>query len=239
VSGSEVTEDHITVGDEPLYEFGNSVTDNPFTFVVGFKPDSATVPCHLVTKSDDNSVGHLEYAFMLYPDAGLEPRVHLYDDSTGNRLRLYGTPISNPTEKHQICLTYDGSAAAAGLKIYVDGLNHALSDESQGAYTAMHASDADLRFGSLFIDDEAYDQYADGVFEYVYIYNRALTASEIAHHYAEPFVVFKEDLSVAMMYDYAGAAPSGQVIFIQMSAIPVILILLAGSLLYINRKNAA
>jgi hypothetical protein len=39
------------------------------------------------------------------------------------------------------------------------------------------------------------------------------------------------------MYDYAGAAPSGQVIFIQMSAIPLFLIV--AIVLAIRRKKAA
>jgi hypothetical protein len=62
-----------------------------------------------------------------------------------------------------------------------------------------------------------------GDIDHVIVWNRLLTASEIAQLYREPFCMFKEDLPVSMMYSYA-AAPSGQVILIQMSAIPLILI---------------
>jgi len=58
----------------------------------------------------------------------------------------------------------------------------------------------------------------------VLCYNRALSATEIALLYREPFCFMADDLPVSMMYDYSGAAPSGQVIFIQFSAIPILFI---------------
>lgn len=75
-----------------------------------------------------------------------------------------------------------------------------------------------------------------GLIEYIYVYNHALSASEIAQLYQEPFTFMQGDLPVSMMFDYGGApAPTGQVIMI--SCVPIVL--LSGSLLWMNRKKAA
>ena len=64
----------------------------------------------------------------------------------------------------------------------------------------------------------------NGLIDFVYIYNRALSPSEIQQLYREPFCMFVDDMPVAMMYSYGAApAPTGQVILIQMSAVPIAL----------------
>jgi len=183
LSGSEVTEDHIDIGDYSLYEFGDAVNDRPFTFIVGYIPDSTTVEHPLVVKADTTVDGVLEYSFALRVDSGLEPYIQLFDAAATKRLRRYGTPISNPTSFHQFAATYDGSKAAAGIILYVDGLVNVSSDESQLPYIAMHSTSAHLRIGANFYDHETYDEFADGRFEYVMIFNRALSNSEIAYLY--------------------------------------------------------
>ena len=64
------------------------------------------------------------------------------------------------------------------------------------------------------------------------IYNRALTASEIALLYREPFGMFvKDDIAILVTAAVPPPAPTGQVIPIQMSMISVIF-----ALILIRRK---
>ena len=81
-------------------------------------------------------------------------------------------------------------------------------------------------------------QEMEGLLDHVSVYPRALSASEIALLYREPFCMFKEGLPVSQMYSYAAPpAGEGQVIFIQMSAIPLILIITLASVLSIKWKK--
>lgn len=129
----------------------------------------------------------------------------------------------NDGNRHQIVLTWDGVNTA----VYFDGIYKG----GEAATGTMDLSGATLKLGAVPV--LAY--YANITINFLAIYNRDLSVSEISKHYREPFCMFKEDLPVAMMYDYSGApAPTGQVIMIT-SAIPI----LAISLLWLNRKKAA
>ena len=119
-------------------------------------------------------------------------------------------------------------------RMYRDGVE-ASAYEKQEAIATMDSSADDLFIGRYTVDG-IYD--FDGKIGFVYIYNRALSASEIQQLYREPFCMFIDDMPVAMMYSYGAApAPTSQVILIQMSVVPVVFF--AGSLFYLNRKKAA
>jgi hypothetical protein len=136
--------------------------------------------------------------------------------TTGGTAVATGDTIFQDTEYHQVVGVYNGST----VDIYVDG-----EDDEAGTRAltgTLIAAGSNLAIGS---EGGASLRAYDGVIEYVYIYERALSAFEIRQLWQKPFCMFKEDLPVSMMYSYAAAAPpSGQVIFIQMSAIPLILI---------------
>ena len=128
---------------------------------------------------------------------------------------------------YHIAIVYDGSGAANAdrLKLYVDGVYKTFASFTGTIpATVPTLSTVDMTFGY------AHASYCfNGIMDNVSIYkNRALTTSEIAQLYREPFCMFEGDLTVAQMYDYSGAppAPSGQFIMIQMSTIPLFVIIL-------------
>jgi hypothetical protein len=63
-----------------------------------------------------------------------------------------------------------------------------------------------------------------GRINYILVYNRTLSASEVALLYREPFCMFEDD-NVALLEAGIPAAGGGQVITIQMTAIPLFLML--------------
>jgi hypothetical protein len=128
--------------------------------------------------------------------------------TTGGGSRIPTTITAN--EWHQIVFTGDSSR----YDLYVDGV------QRTGETRALDFSD-DIEIGR----QDGNGNYVVGYIDHILLYDRILTASEVQQLYIKPFCMFKEDLPIAMMYNYgAAAAPSGQVIFIQMSAIPLILI---------------
>lgn len=217
LSGSEVTEDHIDIGDHALYEFGNAVTDKPFSIVVGYTPDSTLVDHPLMTKADNTTSGTLEYSFGLRVDSGLEPFIQIFDDAPDERIRRFGTPIADPLGFHQFAATYDGSGVVGGLKLYVDGVINVSTDESTGSYTAMHPSSAHLRIGVYFVDNESYDTFADGRFGYAMIFPTDLSASQIARLYRDPFYMFKDSAEKAILGGYSAAGISMPLVMQQMN----------------------
>jgi hypothetical protein len=145
----------------------------------------------------------------------------LKDDGQTSYVSRYIDAFVNNPGWHQMVGTLDGTT----LRTYVDTII--------GGVTAVWSGMIETTPTPNMMLCDAVDNI-----DHVYIYNRALSVSEIQQLYREPFSMFKDDLPVAMMYNYgAAAAPSGQVIIIQFGCIPIAL--LAACLLWLNRKKLA
>lgn len=121
-----------------------------------------------------------------------------------------------------------GESSSVGAKVYVNGVDDTSSSQAESISAGMTT----LRFGGRAATDDM-----QGKMSSFMVYNRALTASEMADLFVMQFRYMQGDLPASMMFDYgAAAAPTGQVIFIQLSAIPIIL---AGCLLWRNREKKA
>ena len=96
---------------------------------------------------------------------------------------------------HQIVFTYDGTTA----KLYHDGIYRSSdTGNDHGPITSDESISPNL---------PGQDAWK-GLIDYVFIYNRALTASEIAWLYREPFAMFECPTSIALL-SYAEAAGEG------------------------------
>jgi len=94
--------------------------------------------------------------------------------------------------------THDG----ANVRLYLNGL----LDSTPSAKTITHKN-VDVSIGMA---GETYDlHYWDGDIEWVMIYNRALSASEIALLYREPFCMFERDPIELWSAATLGAIPTG------------------------------
>lgn len=108
--------------------------------------------------------------------------------------------------------TYDGS----NVRIFVDGI-----EKDSAAVSSIRDSSLSVRIGQTPLGTKDFN----GTIDHVTIYNIALTPSEIAELYREPFCMVERD-DIAVMAKAAEAPPptGGQVIMILMSAIPLFLI---------------
>jgi hypothetical protein len=90
--------------------------------------------------------------------------------------------------------TYDGSA----LKIYINGV----LDNTYVRSGALATNGNDIQFQ---MGDNNWEW--DGRFSFVFIYNRALAASEVSKIYTEPFCMFKDPAELLVNYPWSvGAA---------------------------------
>lgn len=116
----------------------------------------------------------------------------VYDSGDGESLAQKTNALVPGTWNH-IVGVYDG----ANVRVYADTIPGA--DVVQTGVT--DASTQELAIGAD-KGDVGGDNWL-GQIDNVKIWNRALSASEVALDYREPFCMFKEDLPVSMMYSYA------------------------------------
>jgi len=100
------------------------------------------------------------------------------DGQNGNQ--LYSTQTISHNQWHHIVGTFDSS----GMRIYIDGV---LAGEATDIYYPPTEGTANLRFGYK------ENEYFHGLIDEVRIYNRALSAEEIAEHYRVGARRFKID----------------------------------------------
>lgn len=86
--------------------------------------------------------------------------------------------------------------------LYLDGTY----DNSTASSLGIDDSTDTMRIGAQFDGSEEWD----GLIEYLFIYNRALSASEIAQLYREPFCMFdRDDIALWSPATQGGVAPTG------------------------------
>jgi len=106
--------------------------------------------------------------------------------------------VGNWNKKNTVAITIDGAGLAKG---YVNGV-------LKGQDTLVEVETTwTLRLGS--------DEYIPAKMKcfYYLVYNRALSASEIALLYREPFCMFKDPAEIALLAAYTAGAPPGIPIF--------------------------
>lgn len=103
------------------------------------------------------------------------------------------------------------------MQLYIDGKVQSTTDTQAGEID----SSAVLRLGT----DYSGANDLDGKINYFYLYNRALTILEIQQLYREPFCMFRDPFPIELWQTAAALEEhSPQVIMIQMSIIPILLI---------------
>jgi hypothetical protein len=80
---------------------------------------------------------------------------------------------------HHVAMTYDGSSTAAGVHIYIDGVNQTLSVHADGLASSILNSN-DMMVG---VDAGFGGTYCSGTLDDVRIYNRVLSAAEVSSIY--------------------------------------------------------
>lgn len=162
--------------------------------------------------------------------AGAAKTLGAFGDVTGNGYDyLDGTRAIADASWHQIVFV-DRCDGAQAYHLYLDGIECTYSEGVPNNYQDYTDTANTLWLGTGYNNFEH-----EGLIDHFLIYDRELINSEIALLYQEPFCFMQEDMSVAQMYSYGAPPPSGgQLIIIQMSAIPLILIITLFSILRIK-----
>ena len=115
-----------------------------------------------------------EYTFYLYLQSDGKVNAYISEDGTGVNRAIFTTINTvDTTNWWHIVLTFGDSVA----KIYLNGINQV--GVLNGSVSSIHINTADLEIGRFYNDSE----YVNGTIASVKIYNRALSAYEIAQHY--------------------------------------------------------
>lgn len=165
------TNDIVNIPDSASLAFGDGSTDTPFTVAAWAFMDDAT-QFRLCSKY---SGANPEWYFML--SGGDDLNFALYDSAAYESVLTDTALTSYEGQWVHLAGTYDGrggSTASDGLTLYVNASPVAATKFDSGTYVAMEDRNIDLTIGFY------PSTYADGKVDDFRLYNRALTAEEIA-----------------------------------------------------------
>ncbi|GAG96777.1 unnamed protein product, partial [marine sediment metagenome] len=138
--------------------------------------------------------GSWNFGFVFYrDDAGSETArtdmYKIYLQAGVNTVYLEGSTGSSPLKTWtQVAFTWV-KGSATGLRLYVNGIEDAESPVDSSSIGDLNAAAYALQIGISPSDSD----YFNGLIDHVMIFNRALTASQIAQLYQNPFPWFKRD----------------------------------------------
>ena len=154
----------------------------------------------VVARIHPDSVGELggrildngQWLFLHIDSAGSQG-LRFVTSNTGNALIRTSEDFIVYGESQDVVLTWDGSLNQTGVKIYRNGFESAsyntfLNDQDG---TGTRSGEGDLYLGN----SAATDRTHDGEIEFVYLYNRVLSADEVLSLYVDPFQIYRPQLN--------------------------------------------
>lgn len=167
-----------------------SVVTEEFTIITSLKPNRATNWQRAVSKSGVVEIIDYSNSIIL--------RVYT---SGGNYSVQHLSPAFSTDKYHILAVTYDGTY----INFWIDGEHVEVDDATcSGALTS---NSNNWEIGR---ESQAGGDYWQGYCEYFYIWNRALSASEAALLYREPFCMFRQDtIELWAAATQGGGAPPG------------------------------
>lgn len=179
---------YINISDVDTFSFTDgSGTDQPYSFMAWIyytdTRDNGYFP--IVSKFTNTSPFTGEYLFCIFETSsfGTAGADQLFIENmvgaSSNRIKAESaTAIPRNTWVH-VAVTYSGSEASSGYKLYLNGDLMSFDVASEGSYTGMQNLTAPLQIGAT-LTSSSFDDYANGSMDDVRIYNRELTSDEIA-----------------------------------------------------------
>jgi hypothetical protein len=224
------TASYIDCGNAIDLEMAHGSDPAPMTLLVWFKadyvPPTAPEVDSIVSKYDhDND----DYGYIIFLYNNL---IFVRLNEAAGGLHSVSTAFTDTSDWHHIVLLYNFNADF-NLQMFLDGVEAGTAvntDSTQNKLTADH----------FFIgrDEAAGGNYFNGQIDSVLLYDRSLTPAEINKLYRQRYCYFADvDMSILESAIAAPTPPTGQVILIQMSAVPVIVLL--GCLLYRHSERKA
>jgi len=187
-------------GTSDYIDMGTNILVNPsaISMVVRAKADSLTVDQRLITRF--GGATGVNAQFILWMDTGGagDGWALAIRNSTDDQVTIGDDSINATTDFQTIVGTCENNGNA---KIYVDG-----TESDSAAFSGqIHPGIVDLWIGAMDLET---DQFFNGKIEYVYFYDRAISPEEVAYLHREPYAMFQQPISPALMY-YEAAPPTG------------------------------
>ena len=167
-------DDYISAEDSAAMSFGDGVQDRPFTVGAWIRMDDAT-RCRILSKGDF----HEEWTLATSASDQFVFQV-THNGSYNRRYWNSASSLATPFEGvwAHVMATYDGQGTTNSHRMYVNGAGIPMTAGSAGTYVAMPETQSTLRLG------KADANHADGMIDEVRIYERALSAGEVATIFA-------------------------------------------------------
>lgn len=177
---------YVSVPDSDVFSFGDGTNDKPFTFTAWiYYTDSRDNTFFPVISKWTTTAWDGEYLFCIFETssfgtAGVDQLfIECMRSASSNRIKAESTTAIPRNSWVHVGVTYDGSKSQNGLNLYMNGDLMAMDKALDGGYTAMQNLGAPVHIGAA-ITGTSFDDYADGRIDDVRIYNRELTAQEMA-----------------------------------------------------------
>ena len=172
--------DYVTIADNDVFSFGNSISDKPFSISSWIKMTDAT-SFPIAAKVATNTVTDTQ-EWIFFTDVDDKLYLQLNDLNTTNWIAL---PSASTLTSYQgqwifVTATYDGSGSTNGMNLYINGKSIPKeTPQGLGSYTAMENTAASLYIGALWPTDGTYKAFANGQIDDVRIFNYALTPLQV------------------------------------------------------------
>ena len=163
---------YITLANEPNFDFERT---NPFSISFWLKSGTSQDLKSIVYKGADiNSQG---WGIFVRSDSNIH--FQLVNTDSSNEIEVRSISISDLFDGmwHHICITYDGSSSAGGVKIYYDGISQ-WRDPISNTLTDSILNDVAVKIGG-FDNDKSYT----GEIDDFRVYNKELSADEVLQLY--------------------------------------------------------
>jgi hypothetical protein len=170
------TNEYVSIADSDSLSFGDGSSDSPFSITAWIKPDTSTSGFRIVSKSDTSNA---EYVFATDGSGNL--RVWICDSTFSNYIGQNSTGGLTADTWQHVAMTYSGSGASSGIKLYINNNAVSLTEVLGGSYTAMENLSMDVDIGRLVLSGGT--SYTDGHMDDVAIIGKELSTTELSSIY--------------------------------------------------------
>jgi len=174
------TDDYVAISHDTLFDFGDGVTDQPFTLSAWVNMDDASL-FRIIEKIDDTDPGTAPDGWALYTTATDFIIFAMYDGSYDDEINTISASAIMTAYEDQwvhLQLTYDGSESSSGLTMYVNGLPIPQTRTDEGTYNGFDDKGDPIHIGR--INFGATYTYANGQIDDVRVYDYARTPAQVA-----------------------------------------------------------
>ena len=180
------TNDFVEVPDSPDFNFGNT-NDRPFSLALWVRRANTNTGGALLSKYDSSTTPRNQQYILDFSNDGTLWFTLFQAYLDYRRGVRSGLPCVTDTNWHHVAATYDPSQGVNGMALYVDGYAVVRTNYLDNPlYVGMVAMPESLKLGCS-IDRSGTLNCHPGQLDEVRVYNRALSAGEVALVYAAPF----------------------------------------------------